>query len=77
MSPPGWDVDDDLARAMVADGLEYVASARDLFTPVADDANTAMSGLWGVPLLHPRWCSAAVSSTCRPTSRPRTRSSAP
>jgi len=38
---------------MAALGLEYVASARDLITPVADDATTAMSGLRGVPLFHP------------------------
>ena len=53
MSPPGWEVHEDLALAMAALGLEYVASARDLITPVADDATTAMSGLRGVPLFHP------------------------
>jgi hypothetical protein len=53
MSPPGWLVDDALAQAMADVGLDYVASARDLITPVADDATTAMSGLHGVPLVHP------------------------
>ena len=53
MSPPGWDIDDELAIAMVAVNLEYVASARDLITPVAYGATTDMSGLKGVPLLHP------------------------
>ena len=53
MSPPGWDVHEDLAMAMAAVGLEYVASARDLITPVANEATTAMSGLHGAPLLHP------------------------
>ena len=53
MAPPGWEVSEDLATAMAAVGLEYVASARDLITPVGADATTAMSGLWGVPLLHP------------------------
>jgi hypothetical protein len=53
MSPPGWDIHEDLALAMAALGLEYVASARDLITPVADDARTGMSGLRGVSLLHP------------------------
>ena len=53
MSPPGWDIDDELAMAMVAVNLEYVASARDLITPVAYGATTDMSGLKGVPLLHP------------------------
>ncbi len=53
MSPPGWDVNEDLAAAMATVGLEYVASARDLITPVTRDATTAMSGLRGVSLLHP------------------------
>lgn len=53
MCPPGWDINEDLAAAMAAVGLEYVASARDLTTPVANDATTAMSGLRGVPLLQP------------------------
>jgi len=53
MSPPGWDIHEDLAAAMAAVGMEYVASARDLVTPVADGATTAMSGLHGVPLLRP------------------------
>ena len=34
-------------------GLEYVASARDLVTPVTNEATTSMSGMRGVPLLHP------------------------
>ncbi len=53
MTPPGWEVSEDLAAAMADAGLDYVASARDLVTPVAADASTAMSGLHGVPLLHP------------------------
>lgn len=53
MSPPGWDIHEDLAGAMATVGLEYVASARDLITPVTNDATTAMSGLHGVPLVHP------------------------
>lgn len=53
MSPPGWYLDEHLARAMATVGLEYVASARDLITPVTDEATTAMSGLHGVSLLRP------------------------
>jgi len=53
MCPPGWQVHEALALEMAAAGLEYVASARDLITPVAPDAAAAMSGLRGIPLLHP------------------------
>lgn len=53
MSPPGWEVDEHLAAAMAAVDLAYVASARDLITPIHTDAVTAMSGLRDVPLIHP------------------------
>jgi hypothetical protein len=53
MTPPGWDAPPALAEAMITAGLRYVASARDLITPIASGATTAMSGMHGVPLLHP------------------------
>jgi hypothetical protein len=34
-------------------GIEWVASARDIRTPVSKDARTAMSGLRGVSMLFP------------------------
>jgi hypothetical protein len=53
MAPPGWEAPPALGEAMIAAGLRYVASARDLITPIAVGATTAMSGMHGVPLLHP------------------------
>jgi hypothetical protein len=53
MTPPGWDAPPELAEAMIAAGLRYVASARDLITPISPGATTAMSGMHGVPVLHP------------------------
>lgn len=53
MTPPGWNLPPALARAMVEVGLRYVASARDIRTPVSDRALAAMSGATGVPLIAP------------------------
>jgi hypothetical protein len=53
LQPPGWNLPPGLAAACVEVGLKWVASARDVRTPPAPQARTAMSGLRGVPLLHP------------------------
>jgi peptidoglycan/xylan/chitin deacetylase (PgdA/CDA1 family) len=55
MCPPGWNAPPALLQAMVDVGLRFVASARDIRTPIAQDALTAMSGIQGVPLLYPAW----------------------
>lgn len=53
MTPPGWDVPPGLAAAMVDVGFDYVASARDIRTPIAPGAIAAQTGARGVPLLAP------------------------
>lgn len=55
MCPPGWNAPPQLLEAMADVGLHFVASARDIKTPITPGALTAMSGLTGVPLLHPAW----------------------
>ena len=55
MCPPGWGLSDDLAEAMIAVGLQFVTSARDLRTPITGDAVNAMSGRLGVSLIYPEW----------------------
>jgi len=55
MNPPGWDVPQNLARAMVECGLIFVSSARDIRTPILAEAITDMSGLKGVSLLYPQF----------------------
>jgi hypothetical protein len=51
--PPGWDCNVDLQQACRDVGIEWVASARDVRTPVSKYARTAMSGLSGVSMLFP------------------------
>jgi hypothetical protein len=53
MCPPGWDVPPGLAAAMVETGLGFVASARDIVTPVTPEATTGMSGARGVSMIQP------------------------
>jgi len=52
-APPGWAAPEPLRRAMRDAGLIFVASARDVVTPVTREALTAMSGMHGQPLLFP------------------------
>jgi hypothetical protein len=51
--PPGWNCGLALQQACRDVGIEWVASARDIQTPVSKDAKTAMSGLHGVSMLFP------------------------
>ncbi len=54
LCPPGWNASAALQQAMCDAGLHWLASARDLDTPVQADAVTAGSGLRGVSLLFPQ-----------------------
>jgi len=53
ISPPGWDLTDGLAEATMAVALRFVASARDIITPIAVNAVTNQSGLREVSLIYP------------------------
>jgi hypothetical protein len=53
LQPPGWTCGPPLQQACRDVGIEWVTSARDIFTPVSQDAKTAMSGLSGVSMLFP------------------------
>ena len=52
--PPGWELPPALARALADEGFAWVSAARDIRTPVAPDARTAMSGPHGLALLGPQ-----------------------
>ena len=51
--PPGWEASSEFRRAMMARGLRFIVSARDIRTPIRADAVAAMSGLAGQPLIFP------------------------
>jgi hypothetical protein len=53
VAPPGWTAPAPLLRAMTELEMRFIASARDLVTPVTAAARTAGSGLQGVSLIYP------------------------
>jgi hypothetical protein len=53
LQPPGWNCPPALQQACRDVGIKWVASARDIETPVSKLAKTAMSGLFGVSMLFP------------------------
>lgn len=53
MCPPGWEFSAELGMAMVSHGLKFIASSRDIRTPIGPNAVTAMSGVQGVSLIYP------------------------
>lgn len=55
MTPPGWNAPPGLVEAMARLDFDFLASARDIKTPIAPGARCSMSGLQGVSLLGPEW----------------------
>jgi len=51
--PPGWDAPDNLINQLIDNNIKFLASARDIFTEISNDAVTNMSGMKGVSLLYP------------------------
>lgn len=51
--PPGWNAPDPLLDALIDNGIDFVASSRDIFTPVSAEASGEMSGIKGLPLFFP------------------------
>lgn len=55
MTPPGWNAPLGLIEAMAQLGFDFLASARDIRTPVSANSVCNMSGLKGVSMLRPEW----------------------
>jgi hypothetical protein len=55
MTPPGWNAPPALVEAMAQLGLDFLASARDIKSPIEAGARACMSGLQGVALLEPEY----------------------
>jgi hypothetical protein len=53
LQPPGWNCPPALRQACHDVGIEWIMSARDIWTPVTRQATTAMSGLADVSMLFP------------------------
>jgi hypothetical protein len=74
LQPPAWNTPPALVEACSRLGLEYIAGARDIVTPVSPDAVTAMSGPRGMSLIFPEYFAGTrlihLSSNWQATSRP-------
>jgi predicted deacetylase len=62
---PAWNTPPALCAALSDAGFRFVASARDLDTPVSEGARTAMSGLHGASLIQPTWVACTSGATVR------------
>lgn len=51
--PPGWNAPEPLLDQLIEQEIDFVASARDIFTEISAEAKTNMSGIKGVPLIYP------------------------
>ncbi len=57
LCPPGWNAPEPLLEAAIDNNIEFVASARDVLTPISPEAQTNMSGIKGLPLIYPAFIS--------------------
>jgi hypothetical protein len=62
---PGWNTPPALCAALSDADFRFVASARDLDTPVSAGARTAGSGLHGAALIQPTWISVGAGAARR------------
>ena len=60
-APPAWNTPPALCAALTDEDFRFVASARDLDTPVSAAARTAGHGLRGAALIQPTWVAGASS----------------
>lgn len=51
--PPGWNAPQQLIEVLNEKQFDFVASSRDVFTPISKNAQCNMSGLKNVPLIYP------------------------
>ena len=51
--PPGWNAPEPLLDQLIEHNFDFVASARDIFSEVSQEAKTNMSGVKGAPLIYP------------------------
>jgi hypothetical protein len=54
ITPPGWSASPALLQAMADLDMRFIASARDLDTPISSGSQAHGSGLRGVSLIHPQ-----------------------
>lgn len=59
---PAWNTPPALCAALSDEDFRFVASARDLDTPVSERARTARDGLRGASLIQPTWVNGSAAA---------------
>jgi Uncharacterized protein conserved in bacteria (DUF2334) len=54
-TPPAWNASENLLKALINNGVKFLASARDIRTPITKDAKNSMSGYPDVSILYPEF----------------------
>ncbi len=54
-NPPAWNASKNLIKALINNDVKFLASARDIITPITCDAKNAMSGYPNVSIVYPEF----------------------
>lgn len=52
-TPPAWNASENLIQALINNKVDFLASARDILTPITKNAKNGMSGYKDVSILYP------------------------
>lgn len=52
-TPPAWNASENLLKVLINKKIDFLASARDIITPISKDAKNAMSGYPNVSIIYP------------------------
>lgn len=54
-TPPAWNASESLIQSLIENNIDFLASARDIITPIAIDAKNKMSGFPNISILYPEY----------------------
>ena len=54
-TPPAWNAPENLMKALLENNIKFLASARDILTPISKNAVSNMSGRKNVSILYPEF----------------------
>lgn len=54
-TPPAWNASENLIQALINNKIDFLASARDIITPISKDAKNKMSGYQNINILYPEY----------------------
>jgi hypothetical protein len=54
-TPPAWNASENLIKALINNNVDFLASARDILTPISKEAKNKMSGYPNISILYPEY----------------------